>query len=229
MAYSTGHHASRFGDLCVLTSCNKASALDRIWAFGYFEIMNLALKILREIALFGVCAIITAIIGLIVVDQIVMPVYVRQGDEVAVPDLIGLTPSQAQARLQDKGLRLKEREPRWDPSVPAGQIVWQNPSARSHVKPNRTVYVAPKQVAQGTQVELIVSTGPPRAYVKIPRVTELKLDEARRVLLSLGLQPNNIRYEFSTAYEPNVVIRQEPKSGTQIKRGSPVLLIVSQL
>ena len=105
--------------------------------------MNLPLKILREIALFGACATITAIIGLIVIDQIVMPVYVRQGVEVSVPDLIGLTPSQAQARLQDKGLRMKEREPRWDTSVPTGQIVWQNPSALSHVKPNRTVYVAP--------------------------------------------------------------------------------------
>ena len=246
--------------------------------------MNLALKILREIALFGVCAIFTAIIGLIVVDQIAMPIYVRQGVEVAVPDLIGLTPSQAQARLQDKSLRMKEREPRWDAFVPAGQIVWQNPSARSHVKPNRTVYVAPslgqrlhavpdlrdrplrqaqlwiaqadltigkvtemssseikegniidhtpkanEQVVPGTQVELIVSTGPPRALVNMPRVTELKLDEARRLLLSLGLQPNNIRYEFSTAYEPDVVIRQEPKSGTPIKRGSPVQLIVSKL
>ena len=246
--------------------------------------MNLPLKILREIALFGVCAIITAIIGLIVVDQIVMPFYVRQGDEVAVPDLIGLTPSQAQARLQDKGLRLKEREPRWDASVPAGQIVWQNPSAHSHVKPNRTVYVAPslgqrlhavpdlhnrplrqaqlwiaqadltigkitetssseikegniidhspkagEKVAKETPIDLIVSTGPPRALVKMPRVTELKLDEARRLLLSLGLQPNNIRYEFSTAYEPDIVIRQEPKSDTPIKRGSPVLLIVSKL
>ncbi len=246
--------------------------------------MNLGLKILREIALFGACAIFTAIIGLIVVDQIAMPIYVRQGVEVTVPDLIGLTPAQAQARLQDKGLRMKKREPRWDTSVPAGQIVWQNPSALSHVKPNRTVYVAPslgqrlhavpdllnrplrqaqlwiaqadltvgkvieissseikegniidhkpkagEKVAQGTQVELIVSTGPPRALVNMPRVTELKLDEARRLLLSLGLQPNNIRYEFSTAYEPDVVIRQEPESDTPIKRGSPVLLIVSKL
>lgn len=246
--------------------------------------MNLALKILREIALFGACAIFTAIIGLIVVDQIAMPIYVRQGVEVAVPNLTGLTPSQAQAQLQDKGLRMKEREPRWDASVPTGHIVWQNPSARSHVKPNRTVYVAPslgqrlhavpdlrnrplrqaqlwiaqadltvgklteisspeikegniidhepkagEKVSPGTQVELIVSTGPPRAFVNMPRVIELKLDEARRLLLSLGLQPNNIRYEFSTAYEPDVVIRQEPESGTPIKRGSPVLLVVSKL
>ena len=246
--------------------------------------MDLPLKVLREIALFAACAIFTAIIGLIVVDQIAMPIYVRQGVEVAVPNLTGLTPPQAQTQLQDKGLRMKEREPRWDASVPAGQIVWQNPPALSHVKPNRTVYVAPSlgqrlhvvpdlrnrplrqaqlwiaqadlavgkvaemssseikegniidhepkagdKVAQRTQVELIVSTGPPRAFVKMPRVTELKLDEARRLLLSLGLQPNNIRYEFSTAYEPNVVIRQEPESGTSIKRGSPVQLIVSKL
>ena len=179
---------------------------------------------------------------------------------------------------------MKEREPRWDASVPEGQIVWQNPSALSHVKPNRTVYVAPslgqrlyavpdvhnrplrqarlwiaradlevgevtemsssaikegniidqtpkadEQVAQGTTVALIVSTGPPRAFVAMPSVVELKLDEARRLLSSLGLRADHIRYEFSTAYEPDVVIRQEPESGMPIKRGTSVQLIVSKL
>ncbi len=246
--------------------------------------MNLVPKILREMALFGACAIFVATVGLIVADQIAMPRYVRQSVEVAVPDLIGLTPSQARARLQDEGLHMKEREPRWDASVPPGRIVWQNPSALSHVKPNRTVYVAPslgqrlhavpdlhnrplrharlwiaraelevgdvtemsssetkegniidqvpkagEQVAQGTQIDLVVSTGPPRAFVNMPRVVELKLDDARRLLLSLGLRADNIRYEFSTAYEPHVVVRQEPEAGTPIRRGSNVQLIVSKL
>ncbi|MDP6038570.1 MAG: PASTA domain-containing protein, partial [Candidatus Latescibacteria bacterium] len=234
---------------------------------------------MREIVLFGACAVFTATVGLIVVDQFVMPRYVRQGVQVAVPDLIGLTPAQARARLRGKGLRMKEKDPRWDASVPKGHIVWQNPSAQSRVKPNRTVYVVPslggrlhavpdvrnrslrqarlwiaqaglkvgevteipsskvkegnvisqvprvgEKVDKGAPIDLAVSTGPPRAVVDVPRVVELKLEEARRLLISVGLRADNIRYESSTAYEPDVVIRQVPKAGAPIKRGSNVQL-----
>ena len=246
--------------------------------------MDLVRKILREAALFCACAIFVAGVGLIIMDQIVMPCYVRQGVEVTVPDLKGLTPEQARARLQAEGLHMKEREPRWDASMPAGQIAWQNPAALSHVKPHRTVYVAPslgerlyavpdlrnrplrqarlwiaraelavgevaemasaeieegniieqtpkagEQVVHGTPVALTVSTGPHRAFVAMPVVVELKLDDARRLLSSLGLRADNIRYEFSTAYEPDVVIRQDPEPGTPIKRGTSVQLVVSKL
>ena len=247
--------------------------------------MDLVRKILREAALFGACAIFVAIVGLIILDQIAMPRYVRQGVEVTVPDLKGLTPEQAQARLQAEGLHMKERrDSLWDASMPKGQIAWQNPTAWSHVKPNRTVYVAPslgqrlyavpdvnalplrqarlwiaradlavgdvgemaseeraeghiieqtpkagERVAQGTPIALTVSTGPPRASVAMPSVVELKLDDARRLLSSLGLRADHIRYEFSTAYEPDVVIRQEPEPGTPIKRGTSVQIVVSKL
>ncbi len=246
--------------------------------------MDWVLKILREIVLFGACAVFTATVGLIVVDQFVMPRYVRQGVQVAVPDLIGLTPAQARARLRGKGLRMKEKDTRWDASVPKGHIVWQNPSAQSRVKPNRTVYVVPslggrlhavpdvrnrslrqarlwiaqaglkvgevteipsskvkegnvisqvprvgEKVDKGAPIDLAVSTGPPRAVVDVPRVVELKLEEARRLLISVGLRADNIRYESSTAYEPDVVIRQVPKAGAPIKRGSNVQLIISKL
>lgn len=246
--------------------------------------MDWVLKILREIVLFGACAMFTATVGLIVVDQFVMPRYVRQGVQVAVPDLIGLTPAQARARLRGKGLRIKEREPRWDASVPKGHIVWQNPSAQSRVKPNRTVYVVPslggrlhaapdvrnrslrqarlwvtqadlevgevtevpssrvkegdvisqvpkagEKVDKGAQIDLIVSTGPFRVVIDVPRVVELKLEEAQRLLTSVGLRADNIRYESSTAYEPNVVIRQVPEAGAPIKRGSNVQLVISKL
>lgn len=246
--------------------------------------MDWVLKILREIILFGACAVFTATVGLIVVDQFVMPRYVRQGVQVTVPDLVGLTPVQARARLRGKGLRMKEKDPRWDALVPKGHVVWQDPSAQSLVKPDRTVYVVPslggrlyavpdlrnrtlrqaqlwiaqadlevgeitevpsskvkegsviaqvpkqgEQMDKGAKINLTVSTGPPRAVVDVPRVVELKLEEAQRLLAAVGLRSNNIRYESSTAYEQDVVIRQVPEAGTSIKRGSHVQLVISKL
>lgn len=241
-------------------------------------------KILREIIVFGACAVFTATVGLIVVDQVVMPRYVRQHVQVTVPDLVGLTPAQARGRLRNKTLRMKLQDPRWDPSVPEGHIVSQNPAPNFKVKPNRTVYVVPSlggrlytvpdvrnrplrqaelwiaqadfaigevtetpssrvkeghvieqslppgtEVDAGTQLDLVISTGPPRAFVDVPLVVELKLEDARQLLATVGLQADNIRYESSTAYEPNVVIRQTPEAGTPIKRGSNVRLVVSKL
>lgn len=246
--------------------------------------MDWVKKILRELVLFGACAAFTGIVGLIVIDQIVMPKFVRQGVQVSVPDLIGLTPAQARARLSSKALNLKQREPRWDASVPEGHIVSQSPSANAKVKPNRTVYIVPslggrlfavpdvtgralrqaklwleqadltvgtiehtsstrvkdglvirqsvaagKEVDSGTTIDLIVSTGPPREVIEVPNVVEMKVTEARRILTAVGLSTDNMRYEFSTAYEPNVVIRQDPEAGSSIKRGSNVVLIVSKL
>jgi eukaryotic-like serine/threonine-protein kinase len=241
-------------------------------------------KILGELILFGVCAVFVGIVGLVVLDQVVMPQFVRQGIEVTVPDLEGLTPAEARARLSGKGLNMKQAEARWDASVPEGHIASQNPPPNSRVKPNRTVYIVPslggrlyavpdvkgrpmrqaslrlgqmdiqigtvdyaqstkvkeglviqqsipagQEVVSGTRIDLVVSTGPPREIVDLPNLVEMKLAEARRILNALGLRSDNMRYEFSTAYEPNVVIRQEPDPGTAIKAGSNVVLYVSKL
>jgi serine/threonine-protein kinase len=246
--------------------------------------MDLVQKILRESILFITCAIFVAIIGLVVVDQIIMPKFVRQGIQVTVPDLAGLTTAQAQSRLARYGLNLTEQDARWDAKTPPGQIVYQNPAAGSKVKPNRKVYVVPSlgarlyavpdmrnrtlrqaslwiqqtdlvigeiieetsdrvregyiisqlpepgtQVDAGTRVNLVVSTGSSREFVTMPNVIEMKFNDARRVLSALELRTDNIRYEFSTAYDPDVVIQQEPEFGTPIKRGSSVKLVVSKL
>lgn len=246
--------------------------------------MELFKKILRESILFITCGIFVATLGLIVVDQIIMPRFVRQGIQVTVPDLIGLSSTQARARLASYGLNLTEQDPRWDPKVPAGHIVFQNPGSGSKVKPNRTVYVVPSlgkrlyavpdvrnrtlrqatlwiqqtdlvmgtitqetseqvredhiisqspkpgiEVDSGSRIDLVVSTGPPREFVAIPNVVEMTLSNARRTLSALDLRIDNIRYESSTSYDPDVVIGQDPEFGASIKRGSSVRLVVSKL
>lgn len=246
--------------------------------------MHWAIKILRETALFIACAIFMAIVGLIVMDQFVMPRFVRQSVQITVPDLVGLTQAQARARLAGQGLRFSEEAARWDAQVPAGHIVLQNPPAGFKVKPNRTVYVVPSlgvrlfavpdvqnrtlrqarlwieqtglavgditeeaseevredhvirqspqpgtEVDAGTRIQLVVSSGPLREFVEMPNVVEMKLDDVRQLLISLSLRIDNIRYEFSTAYDPDVVIGQEPPSGASIRTGTRVRLVVSKL
>jgi beta-lactam-binding protein with PASTA domain len=134
----------------------------------------------------------------------------------AVPDVKGRALRQAGLWLEQADLKLGDVAYVSSTRVKDGQVIQQSVAAG-------------KQVESGTTVDLVVSTGPPRRVVDVPNVVEMKLGEARRILTSMGLRTDNMRYEFSTAYEPNVVIRQEPVPGSAIKRGSNVVLFVSKL
>ena len=223
-------------------------------------------------------------VGLIVVDTVVMPRIVRKGLQVEVPDIVDQTPEQARRALGRRGLRLELRDSRWDASIPEGRLVFQNPSAKSRVKPNRTVYAIPslgvqlfevpdlrkqmlrqaqlklaqaglvlgevqeeahpaikegqivyhdpppgKQVAYGTALNIILSTGPEREMVLVPKLVGKKVKAARSALKALGLTVKDVRYAFSTAYVPDTVTKQLPGAGVEVKRGTPVRLVVSKL
>lgn len=239
--------------------------------------------VLREAALFVVCAVFVGAVLLFLLDKAIMPYVVRTGELVEVPDIVDLTSAQARRTLARCGLQFKLQEPRWDESVPEGRVVYQNPAAFSMVKPGRTVYAVPsmgtrlyevpdlhkrslrqatlwieqgglgvgevseeaslelkeglvirqaplpgQKVPADTPVSVVVSSGPPREVVEMPNVVGRPLDEARSGLASLELQAT-VRYEFSTAYMPNTVIRQVPEAGEEVKQGTAVQLVVSKL
>lgn len=74
--------------------------------------------------------------------------YVSTGSEdVAVPRLRGQTLQQAQQTLSDEGLRVGAIDQEFDPSVPAGSVVRSDPPEG-------------REVATGSQVDLVVSLGP---------------------------------------------------------------------
>jgi serine/threonine-protein kinase len=239
--------------------------------------------LLREVALFVVCAVFVGTVLLFLLDKVIMPYVVRKGRLVEVPDIVDLASAQARRTLARYGLQLELQKPRWDESVFEGRVVYQNPTAFSMVKPGRTVYAVPSLgtrlyevpdlrkrslrqarlwIEQGglgvgevseeaslelkeglvirqapsagqkmpadTPVSLVVSSGPPREVVGVPNVVGRPLDDARSGLASLELQAT-IRYEFSTAYLPNTVIRQVPEAGEKVKQGTAVQLVVSKL
>ena len=66
---------------------------------------------------------------------------------VTIPDLTNMTEAQAGAALATAGLQLGERTTASDPLVPAGAIIRQQPRPTT-------------QVAAGTPVDYVVSTGP---------------------------------------------------------------------
>ena len=136
---------------------------------------------------------------------------VSSGREITdVPDLSGMTLDEARRTLEKAGLALKGQvEEEESDSVPAGQIISQNPAAGS-------------QISKGTEIAVTVSTG--KKQVRVPDVKGLSLDEARSTLESMGLrlEPNYI-----DSHEPENRVLAVEGTGSEVDEGSSVTVTIS--
>ena len=132
-----------------------------------------------------------------------------------VPELRKLSLRQAQALVQRSGLTMGEQTQEPSLRIKEGLV------SRQSLPPG-------EEVVRDTPIDLVVSTGPAREMLAMPNMVGQTLTKARKDLVSLGFK-TNVRYEFSTSYMPNTVIRTVPAVGDSIKRGARVELIVCKL
>jgi len=77
-------------------------------------------------------------------------------------------------------------------------------------------------VPKGTKIDLVVGAGLGHQRVPVPAITAMKLEEARLLLLSVGIKMGNIAYERADAQAPGTVLRQLPAAGRQVRVGETV-------
>ncbi|NLV42855.1 MAG: PASTA domain-containing protein [Candidatus Hydrogenedentes bacterium] len=131
---------------------------------------------------------------------------------VPVPNVMGLTVSEAEAALAAAGLVVGGASEEYSATVPAGRILRQDPAAGL-------------QVAPGSAVALVVSLGP--TPVAVPDVTGLSRAAAVSALAAAGLVPGPVTEEHSDTVPLDRVIRQTPAAGAQVPPGTPVGLVLS--
>ncbi|WP_322780216.1 Stk1 family PASTA domain-containing Ser/Thr kinase [Frankia sp. Cas4] len=133
--------------------------------------------------------------------------------KVHVPDVATLSVTEAQSRLTRQQLNVTPT-PRQEANaaIAAGNVIRTDPAAGT-------------ELAQGTAVTLIVSTGP--ATVTMPYVIQLTFEQARSQLQALGLTVNRADINDDTVAAGSVV-RTSPDPGQQVNRGSTVTLFVSK-
>jgi serine/threonine-protein kinase len=124
---------------------------------------------------------------------------------VPVPDIDGTKSAVAQAALTEIGLIPVITE-KYSEKVPEGQVIKVTP------KPGTVVN-------SGTEVELVVSKGPPP--VEVPTLVDLRKSQAIAILKKLGLVPKVISAGFTPL---NRVFSQDPPAGTMIPKGSVVTI-----
>jgi eukaryotic-like serine/threonine-protein kinase len=127
---------------------------------------------------------------------------------VAVPDVGGLTGSEATAILQAANLSVRVVE-EFSTEVPRDRVITQQPPAESTVR-------------EGGTVTIVVSKGPRR--FPMPNVVGAQTDAARSQLQGLGLQVRVVTVPNSPGQQ---VVSQQPDAGTTVEQGQQVTIYVA--
>jgi serine/threonine-protein kinase len=167
-------------------------------------------RALLTTALVAVAAFFT---GLGLFNYVVMPQWVHRGSEVRIPDLSNLNARQAERVLGQMGLRLSVRGEQFDPAVPKGFILWQDPPVNDVVRSGRSVSV-------------LVSLG--EEYASLPVLYGESKRGASLLLSRSGLQLGETVEAFSDEVGGGLVVATEPGAQSVISRGTAVSILVSR-
>jgi eukaryotic-like serine/threonine-protein kinase len=165
----------------------------RVWSAG---------KLLLLVGALALTYVLFAIVG--------MRIALR-AREVVVPTLTGRTVNEASTVLAEAGLNLKvEESRRFDPKVPTGQILTQEPAAGNRLRRERSVKVW-------------ISAGP-RSNV-IPNLTSESERTAQLRVQQEGLELAGMAEIRSADYPSDAVVAQTPPPNT---KGGRVSLLVNR-
>jgi len=173
--------------------------------------MNKVVKSLSALGGTILIAGIAFVTGLVLFDEVVMPRFVRQGGDVAVPDLSNLNKDQAEQLLARTGLKLSLSVERFDPVIPRGFVIAQDPEPGRHVKAGRRVAVA-------------LSLG--EEFANVPELFGESLRSARLLIDRAGLKTGRLGRVVTSEVGPGLVVATEPPLGAVVPRGTVVNLLV---
>jgi serine/threonine-protein kinase len=128
-----------------------------------------------------------------------------------VPNVVGMPLSTAVQTLAEGGFAISREPDQPSATVAAGSVMIQVPQAGAMVPP-------------GTEVFLVVSSGPPG--VRVPKVVGLIQANATETLHNSGLVAR-VEQQRSATVPNGVVIAQIPDAGTVVQPGTVVKIVVS--
>ncbi len=143
-------------------------------------------------------------------------VVVSKGSkEIKVPKLIGKYAIEAPVILAEMGLKEGEVTKEFSPTVPAGEIIDQNPKVDT-----------PAEIDD--KVDYVVSKGPKVTYTTMPKLIGSNVETAKLKITQSGLVVGQINEENSDEVGAGLVMKQSVPSGQEIETGSSVWMTVSK-
>jgi serine/threonine-protein kinase len=140
---------------------------------------------------------------------LIAPSPINSQNVIQLPNVVGLTESQAADLLQGFTINIS-RSP--DSKIPVGRVATQLPLATS-------------RVPQGSSISLTISSGPGDTAIPVDIIGK-NLSEARNMLASVGLViAQTIPVDSNS--NPGVVLKVTPTPGSVIPAGSGVVLEIA--
>ncbi len=139
----------------------------------------------------------------------------QHGVEIEVPQITGLSLTEAQILLSNSGLEIQVTDSTYSHKVPLGTIVEQDPLPQSMAKAGRAVYV--------------VVNAKQRRQVVMPDMIDISYRQAEYTLRQLGLVVSEVQYEPSAYRDLVLDVRKDDVSlpaGSKVEEGSSVVLVV---
>jgi eukaryotic-like serine/threonine-protein kinase len=150
--------------------------------------------------------------GLALFNGLVMPQLIHGRGEVRVPDLTSLSVEQAEQSLRQSGLKLSRSGERFDPAVPRGLVLQQDPPAQTAVRSGRRVLV-------------VVSLG--EEFSSVPQLFGISLRGARVLIERTGLTVGGVTRVPSEDVGEGLVVATDPPAESVLPREAAVGLLVS--
>ncbi len=138
--------------------------------------------------------------------------YINSGQFSKVPAVLDLTRAQAEHKLEEAGLKSKSRQDFSD-VVERGHVIGTDPKPGDRIRDNRTV-------------TLTVSRGP--EHTKVPNVSGIPLDQAKKQITGAGLTVGKVRQEFSDETAQGSVLATDPGPGSERRPDTSVAITVSK-
>jgi len=144
---------------------------------------------------------------------LLIPMVVRKGEEVSVPNVCNLPLDSATMVLKKAGLQSVVTERRYDQIIEQGRIIIQEPLPDTKVK-------------KGRIINLSVSLGPEK--IVVPALSGLEFAKAKQIIDRLGLMVGDIDTIFSDSIGEGRVIQTVPEPETEVKKGDAIKIILSK-
>ncbi|MEU1512812.1 Stk1 family PASTA domain-containing Ser/Thr kinase [Streptomyces sp. NPDC005811] len=159
----------------------------------------------------GLLALVTVVLLVIGVGAGVW--YINSGQFTKVPAVLTQSRAKAEQRLEAAGLEVGAVKHAYSDTVGRGTVISTDPEPGTRIRKHDSV-------------TLTVSDGP--QTVKVPDVTGSRLDKAKGLLKTDGLEPGQVTEAFSDDVIKGFVISTSPEAGTRRRAGSAVSIVVSK-
>lgn len=166
----------------------------------------------RPLIQYLIALVILGVILTVIMDQAIMPLYVRQGQVRYLPNVVGLSYPQAVELLKKEGFKVEKTHVAYTQEYPPDQVFEMYPKAYSRVKKGRIIQLTV------TEEEKMVPV--PDLVAKTLRAAEIEVARA-------GLIIDTVITAYSDDYPAGVVTWQSPRGGNLLRRGAGMSLMRS--